>query len=402
METKVYRGSIGEAPEILKKGGLVAVPTETVYGLAANGLDASAVEKVYEVKGRPAVKPLSLMIPSPEVMDDYAHTVPHAAHVLAEKFWPGPLTIVLPARENIPPIVLSGGKTVGLRCPDNDLTLAALKASGVPFAAPSANMSGGPSPKTAQEVLDVFDGRIDAVIDGGPCTLGRESTILDMSSSPYRILRQGALPENKIADALVVQMTIIGITGKSGSGKSSALLALEPFGALQIDCDEVYHTLVKDSGALLQELYDRFPLAFSSGAFDRKALGKIVFADAAALKDLNAIAHRHVLEEVRRRLRRFAMQGGEIAAIDAVELFSSGADELCSFTIAVLASKDKCLARIMERDGISAEYAESRILAQKSDDYYRENCTYTVYNDGTEEQLKDKIFQLIKENQHHG
>ena len=181
METKVYRGSIGEAPEILKKGGLVAVPTETVYGLAANGLDASAVEKVYEVKGRPAVKPLSLMIPSPEAMDDYAHTVPHAAHVLAERFWPGPLTIVLPARENIPPIVLSGGKTVGLRCPDNDLTLAALKASGVPFAAPSANLSGGPSPKTAQEVLNVFDGRIDAVIDGGPCTLGRESTILEMT-----------------------------------------------------------------------------------------------------------------------------------------------------------------------------------------------------------------------------
>ena len=383
MKTEVFDHCTGDAGEIIRSGGLVAVPTETVYGLAGNGMDASAVEKIYEVKGRPAVKALSLMIPSPEEISRYASSCPDAAVALAEKFWPGPLTIVLPARPEIPEIVRAGGSTIALRCPDHPLTLQALREADVPFAAPSANPSGEESPKTAEKVLAYFRGKIDAVIDGGPCTLGMESTILDLSTVPYRVLRHGVLPAEAVQDALVGTMRIIGITGTTGSGKSSALEVLRQRGALVIDCDEVYHDLLRTSAGLLSRLKQRFPGAFSDGRFDRKALGKIVFSDPDALEDLNRISHRFVHEEVRSRLRQHAMGGGSLAAIDAVELISSGAAELCTATVAVLAPEADRVKRIMERDGISEEYALSRIRAQKSDEYYRSRCTYTVLNDGS-------------------
>ena len=203
METIIIKDELTEAAEILRRGGLVGVPTETVYGLAGNGLDAEAVRRIYEVKGRPERKPLALMVPDAEAMPLYCRDVPAAAKELARRFWPGPLSIVLKAdTELVPDIVRAGGDTVSLRCPDHPLTLEALRLAGLPFAAPSANPSGQPSPKTAQEVYAYFSGQIEAVIDGGPCGLGRESTILDMSGTPYRILRQGALPAEAVADAL--------------------------------------------------------------------------------------------------------------------------------------------------------------------------------------------------------
>jgi len=225
MNTEVFKRKTGNAPEILKAGGLVAVPTETVYGLACNGLDQAAVEKVYEVKGRPPVKPLSLMVSGPDSMKKYCDPVPPRAEKLARRFWPGPLTIILNAKEDVvPEMVRAGGHTVGLRCPDSKYTLQALKEAGIPFAAPSANPSGEPSPKNAKEVLAYFDGKIDAVIDGGECALGQESTIISMNAEPYKILRQGALSYELIADELVSSMLVIGVTGPSGSGKTSALL----------------------------------------------------------------------------------------------------------------------------------------------------------------------------------
>ena len=155
-----------------------------MYGLAGNGLDVEAVERIYEVKGRPEVKPLSLMVPGPEAMELYCEDVPPQARALAERFWPGPLTIILTSKPLVPEIVRAGGATVGLRCPDHPDTLELLRRCGVPLAAPSANPSGAPSPKTAGEVLSYFDGLIEAVIDGGECGLGRESTIIDLSSRP--------------------------------------------------------------------------------------------------------------------------------------------------------------------------------------------------------------------------
>ena len=397
METLIFDHGTGSAAEIICAGGLVAVPTETVYGLAGNGMDEKAVEKIYEVKGRPAIKPLSLMVASPEEIGRFAVEVPDAAKALAEKFWPGPLTIVLKANPDIPEIVRAGGDTIGLRCPDHALTLQALREAGVPFAAPSANLSGALSPKTAGDVLKVFDGVIDAVIDGGACTLGRESTILDMSKKPYRVLRQGALPEESISDALTENMHIFGITGTTGSGKTSVLEAFRRKGALLLDCDRLYHDLLETSEGMLRELEDRFPDAFEKGRLVRKKLASIVFHNEATLADLNAITHRYVCEDVKRQLRAHAMSGGQIAVIDAVELISSGLGALCDCTIAVLAPETERMKRIMMRDGLTEEQALERIRAQKNDAYYRENCTYTVLNDGTVEQLSEKINQIMKE-----
>ena len=287
MNTEIIKEQeeLTEAAALLRAGELVAVPTETVYGLAGNGLDEQAVEAIYEVKGRPQVKPLSLMVPDAGAMERYCEEVPPQAHALAKRFWPGPLTIVLRSKDLVPAIVRAGGETVGLRCPDHPMTLELLRLSGIPFAAPSANPSGEPSPKTAEEVEAYFDGKIAAIVDGGPCGLGKESTILDMSRAPFRILRQGALPAEEIVDALVDEMEIVGVTGPSGSGKSTALRCLRDRGALVLDCDAVYHELLETNHALVAELDARFPGTVENGRLQRKKLGELCFRDPEALLD---------------------------------------------------------------------------------------------------------------------
>ena len=397
MTTRVFtaKDNLAPAAEIIRNGGFCAVPTETVYGLCVNGLDADAVAALYELKGRPEVKPLSLMVAGASDMARYALDVPPQAYALADAFWPGPLTIVLKARDAVPSVTRAGGATVGLRCPDHPMTLALLSAAALPLAGPSANPSGAPSPKTAAEVLAYFDGRIDALLDGGACGLGTESTIIDLTALPYRTLRRGALSDEAIDDALVGAMRVIGLTGGSGSGKTTALRYLEERGALGIDCDEVYHRLLSESEAMLSALRERFPGAFPDGAFDRKALGRIVFADAEALRDLNALTHRYVFEEVRRLLREHARRGGTLAAVDAVELIDGGLGALCTFTVGVVADAEKRAARIMAREGIGREYALSRIEAQKPDAYYEQNCDRVIRNDGSRRELLERCRELF-------
>lgn len=402
METKRITENTEEAAGIIRRGGLVAVPTETVYGLAGNGLDESAVREIYEVKGRPAIKPLSLMVPDESAMEQYCEDVPRQAYALAEKFWPGPLTIVLKAKKTIPSIVLAGGETVGLRCPDHPLTLSLLRQCGLPLAAPSANPSGEASPKTAEQVLSYFDGKIDAVIDGGPCGVGRESTLIDLSRAPYRILREGALPPETIADALVQNLTIIGVTGPSGVGKTTALTELSTQGALVLDCDALYHELLENDAELLSALEEAYPGTVRDGRLDRGALGKIVFADPEKLALLNKITHRFVSREVDKRLRDFAMDGGELAAIDAVELISAGIAERCDAVVGVLSEREKRIERIMRRDGISREAAERRVDAQKPDEYYKENCTHILFNNADADRFSADCRALFKEILYHG
>ncbi|MBR0041207.1 MAG: threonylcarbamoyl-AMP synthase [Oscillospiraceae bacterium] len=400
METKVFTNELSGAAEILKNGGLVAVPTETVYGLAGNGLDAEAVERIYEVKGRPAVKPLSLMVPSAESMEEYCLDVPPQAKTLAARFWPGPLTIVLRAKETIPPVVLAGGDTVGLRCPDHPKTLGLLRLTGLPFAAPSANPSGEESPKSAEKVLVYFNGKIEGVVDGGPCGLGRESTLISLTEKPFRILRRGALGEEEIADALIEGMTLVGITGPSGSGKTTALRVLESFGALLIDCDALYHELLENDESLVSALAERFPDAYTGGGIDRRALAAQVFADPEELKALNEISHRFVREELQRRLRVWAMAGGTLAAIDAIELIESGLGERCDLVLGVLAGRQTRIARIMRRDGLNERRAAARVDAQKSEGYFKEKCDHVLYNNGDEDQFsntcRDYFTEVLK------
>ena len=397
MNTKRYISCTDELVGIMRGGGLVAVPTETVYGLAGNGLDEKAVAEIYEVKGRPEVKPLSLMVHDAALMERYCENVPPQAYTLAKKFWPGPLTIVMKAKPCVPEIVRAGGETVGLRCPDHPLTLELLEKSGVPFAAPSANPSGEPSPKNADSVLKYFDGKIDAVLDGGECGIGCESTLIDLSRTPYRILRQGALPADEIADAFVDSMKIIGITGGTGCGKTTALNELERRGALLIDCDAVYHRMLETDRPMLDEIEKYFPGAVIDGKLDRKALGAVVFTDEEALRDLNIITHRHINLEIRRILREHAMNGGTLAAIDAIELFSSGLAKRCTATIGVIADREVRIDRIMRRDGISREYAMMRVNAQRPNEYFIQNCSRVLENNGSQEEFIEKCRKIFEE-----
>ncbi len=185
---------IEAAAAILRAGGLVGIPTETVYGLGANGLDPAAVRRIFEAKGRPQDNPLILHIPDPSWLERYCRDVPAAARRLAEQFWPGPLTMILPRRALVPDEVTCGLETVGVRCPDHPVTLDIIRAAGVPVAAPSGNRSGRPSPTCARHMLEDMEGRIQAVVDGGPCGVGVESTIVDLTLPVPRLLRPGGLP----------------------------------------------------------------------------------------------------------------------------------------------------------------------------------------------------------------
>ncbi len=193
-------GTAQTAAELLRRGELVALPTETVYGLGANGLDEAAVAKIFAAKGRPQDNPLILHISEAREMGKFCHSIPQAAYALAERFWPGPLTMVLPARDTVPRRTTGGLSTVAVRCPDCDVTREIIRLSGVPIAAPSANISGKPSTTTAEHVLHDHDGKIAAVVDGGPCRVGVESTIVDLTDSRPRLLRPGGVtPEELLA-----------------------------------------------------------------------------------------------------------------------------------------------------------------------------------------------------------
>ncbi len=206
MKTLLLPASDPAAPEIaagiIRRGGLVAIPTETVYGLGANGLDEAAVASIFAAKGRPQDNPLILHVAEPKEMEKFCHSIPECAYALADKFWPGPLTMVLPARDVVPKRTTAGLPTVAVRCPDNDATRAIIRLSGVPIAAPSANLSGKPSTTTAEHVLHDHDGKIDAIVDGGPCRVGVESTIVDLTEERPRLLRPGGITPEQLLEVL--------------------------------------------------------------------------------------------------------------------------------------------------------------------------------------------------------
>ncbi len=185
--------TIARAAEVLRQGGLVAFPTETVYGLGAHALDADAVQRIFIAKGRPANNPVIVHIADLEQIHTLVTAWPESAARLAERFWPGPLTLVLPRRDTVPDVVTAGGPTVAIRLPAHPVALALLRAAGIPIAAPSANRSTELSPTWARHVLRGLEGRIDMILDGGPTTGGLESTVVDVSVSPVRLLRPGLL-----------------------------------------------------------------------------------------------------------------------------------------------------------------------------------------------------------------
>ncbi|MEG6585178.1 L-threonylcarbamoyladenylate synthase [Dendrosporobacter sp. 1207_IL3150] len=193
---------LAQAAVIIKQGGLVAFPTETVYGLAANGLDERAVSGIYQAKGRPSDNPLILHIADYCELAKLASSIPLNAKVLIEKFWPGPLTIVLKRTQAIPNIVTGGLDTVAIRMPDSTVARELIRLSGVPLAAPSANTSGRPSPTTAEAVLADLAGKIGAVIDAGPSNIGVESTVVDCTTPVPTLLRPGGVTLEMLIEVL--------------------------------------------------------------------------------------------------------------------------------------------------------------------------------------------------------
>ena len=190
------------AARIIRSGELVAIPTETVYGLAANGLDEAAVAKIFEAKGRPQDNPLILHVADAADIEKFCHSIPEAAWLLAKEFWPGPLTMVLPAKPTVPRRTTAGLSTVAVRCPDCAVTRDIIRLAGVPIAAPSANISGKPSTTTADHVRHDHDGRIAAIVDGGPCRVGVESTIVDLTEERPRLLRPGGITPEQLIGVL--------------------------------------------------------------------------------------------------------------------------------------------------------------------------------------------------------
>lgn len=188
--------AIARASEVIRAGGLVAFPTETVYGLAANALDEAAVLRVYEAKGRPAGKPLPVQVASIGDVTALASEIPEVARRLMDAFFPGPLTLVMRASERVPEIVTAGTATVGIRMPDHPVALALIRAAGTPIVAPSANLSDQPSPTDADQVRAYLDGKIEMILDAGPSELMVASTVLDVTVEPPRILRLAVLGED--------------------------------------------------------------------------------------------------------------------------------------------------------------------------------------------------------------
>lgn len=202
------RDDIESAARLLKAGELVAVPTETVYGLAANAMDENAVAKIFAAKGRPQDNPLIVHIADKQQVYELAMNVPDMALKLMDAFWPGALTLVLNAKPCVPRIVTAGLATVAVRCPSHTVMLEIIKAAGVPLAAPSGNRSGLPSPTRASHVMDDLNGKIAAVVDGGACDIGVESTVLDVTGEKPCILRFGGVSQRDIERVLGIDLTV--------------------------------------------------------------------------------------------------------------------------------------------------------------------------------------------------
>jgi L-threonylcarbamoyladenylate synthase len=194
----LFGQAIERASELLRTGEVVALPTETVYGLAANAFDADAVARIFQIKGRPAHNPIIVHVCDVEMAKRCVTVWPRMAEQLAGAFWPGPLTLVLPRSDQIPPIVTAGGATVGVRWPSHPFATAVIARCGFPLAAPSANLSGTLSPTIADHVRQAFGEGVPLIIDGGPCQVGIESTVLDLTALPPRVLRPGMIHEPAI------------------------------------------------------------------------------------------------------------------------------------------------------------------------------------------------------------
>lgn len=381
---------IREAAELLRRGGLVVFPTETVYGIGCNALDVRAVERLYRAKNRPKDKPLLLHLHSMEqaeqaaVLDDRART-------LLGAFTPGPLSVVLQKRPCVPYEVTSGGETVGLRFPSHPLFLALAREAGVPIAATSANFSGSVSAKDGQTAADALSEVADLVLDDGPCAFAMESTVVSLVGERPQLLRQGAIPWERIEWTLEpVRPRLIGLTGRSGAGKSTAGDSALALGIPVLDCDGIYRRLTSSPTDCLRAIGETFgEEAIRGETLNRPFLREKVFSDRGELEKLNRITAKYMERELLRLLREdAALRGAPMVILDAPTLFESGLDALCDRILCVTAPEADCVRRICRRDGIGEAAAYARLKQQRSDDFFASHCDVILRNEGTAEDFR--------------
>ena len=518
---------IDRAAELLRSGTLVAIPTETVYGLAANALDAAAVEKIFAAKGRPQDNPLIVHIAAWEELSPLVWEVPDSAGRLAEAFWPGPLTMVFKRSDRIPEPVSAGLDTVAVRLPAHPVARRIIEKAGVPLAAPSANRSGAPSPTTAAHVLQDMDGKIAAVVDGGVCDVGVESTVVALDGEKPILLRPGGitleqlrevLGEVEIAPAVLEKMEtgeraaspgmkykhyapkaavtivdaspeeyadyvnkkadgfalcfaedkadlripavdfgtrydsgaqarrlfqalyeldelgakqvyarmpskngvglavynrliraagfqvinpnghhIIGLTGASGTGKTTVAGAFAALGCAVIDCDALTRSVAVYDSVCLQELAAAFgkEVLLQDGTLHRKLLAQRAFATKEKKQRLEEIVFPRIRGAMDCEIAQALAGGAKLIVIDAPTLFESGFDRACGRIVAVTAGREEKITRIMQRDSLTREEAENRLAAQYTDDFYVQRADHIVSGNGGYDLIK-RLTPLVK------
>lgn len=532
METKLLKDNskdIATASDFIRKGGIVAMPTETVYGLSANALDGNAVAKIFKAKGRPMDNPLIVHVSSMDMVKKFGlfKEVTPQAKALTEKFWPGALTIILPKGDCIPQEVSAGLDTVAVRCPSHPVAQKLINECGLPLAAPSANISGKPSPTKAEHCINDLMGIVDGIIDGGECEVGVESTVITLATNPPRLLRPGGITleelkevlgevavdeavlnklkegekasspgmkykhyapkaqvylvrgksfvdfvnkntddttavvcfdedrknincltytigskddykshAHKIFDVLreidkntkikkvyaplpkqegvslavynrLIRSAgfrifnsdayVIGLTGPTGSGKSTATKVFSQYGYHIVDTDKLARKIMEKGSPVFPELTKVFGQdIIEDGSLNRKLLAKRAFKDEESTKDLNKITHPLIYELALLEIEEYSQKGYDKFILDAPVLFESKGERFCRKTVAVVANKENRIKRIMERDNLSYNEAMLRINAQNNDEYYLSRADFTLNNDKSLEDLKIQTENLIE------
>ena len=515
-----------EAVELLKNNQVVGMPTETVYGLAGNAYSEEAVKRIFEAKGRPQDNPLIVHISEFSEIYDLVSEVPEIAKKLAEKFWPGPLTMILPKSEKVPLCVTAGLPSVAVRCPSHPVARNLIKYSGLPIAAPSANISGKPSPTNAEHVFSDLNGKIPLVIDGGESEEGVESTVISLCGETPKLLRPGNVTltelesvcgkvlvddavlnplkdgekvsspgmkykhyspnavvtilkgdyksfcdyvnKNKTSDTYAMvfdgegenldvkfitygnkndyrslsnhlfdclreldslgakecfvrcpdettddlavlnrllraaafkvidlNKVLLGLTGKTGAGKSTVSRYLKDKGAYIIDGDIVAREILVDNPILLDTLAKNFGEdILENGALNRKKLAEKAFATPEKTALLNSIMHPAINDKIQSEANE-AFKTHDVVIVDAAAIIESGYADTCDKLIVVTAPEEIRKERIMKRDGISEKDALIRINGQKNDEFYEEKADYIIKN-YEPFLLENELAELIK------